>query len=202
MMAAAILATTLLASTARAASIYWYWWDEPQDRSLIEYMGFESGDTQVHIVMVTPNLGNLIGALNDKTFNPNNFTDILGTWDGKLVTPETEFETQHNENLTLWDRYDVFLLVLNGDDIPGGNYNYYSFDYRDIVAHRSPSDPDSDGSRDWVFFGDSEFVISGNGKGIDNFMFNAAPIPIPEPATGLLVIGGAAVVLLRRRRRR
>jgi len=177
------------AFNAQAASIGWLWYDQAQGRSLIQYMGFDSGDTQVHLVMVTPDLGDLIGALNDKTFNPDNFTDILGSWDGAEVEQFSRLESQNNDNLTAGTSYDVFLLVLNGDDIPNGDYNYFSFDYR------LGSVPGFSSAKTWVFFGDSPAVPGG----IDNFEPNTAPIP--EPTTGILAVIGAASLLLRRRRR-
>ena len=205
-MAAAILATTLLASTAQAAVILWCWKDS-QQLSLVDYLNLAPGtETQVHLVLETPNTPGLVAALNNGTFKPENFNDVIGTYDGEdivhcpneLWNHSDSYSSDNRDDLE-WDGYNwnyfsykVFLLVVNGNDIANGDYGYYLFDTR--LADTSEK-AEWGGDRSYVWFGDSR--VNGP-EGVPENVFYQ---PVPEPATGLLVLGGAAVALLRRRRR-
>jgi len=114
-------------------------------------------------------------------------------WDMEVYVP---IENAGFSSYPPW-QYDLLLVIVNRDgNDPDGEYNYWYNDYN--------FDPVTGfGEVRLVRFGDDD----GNGNGqspsmwTGPFIAGTSPIPIPEPATGLLVMGGAAVALLRRRKR-
>jgi len=209
---AAALFAILLVFNAQAAQISWGI-NFPQLQHRLQYD--KDLDTTLYMIVLGERSdygdpGNYLSihgihnALEDRTFNaqtpgvaqviPVNPVLYGKEWDMEVFVPITDFLFSPYPPA----QYDLLLVIVNRDgEDPAGEYNYWYNDYN--------FDPETGlGEIRLIRFGDDD----GKGNGQSPYMWmgdfiagGASPTPIPEPATGVLVMGGTAIVLLRRRRR-
>jgi len=186
------------ASTAQGGEIRWIEWNISQDllnqidhRAKQENLGEFFGATLYMISFA--NLSDVRAELYDEnpTFDEKWASSSLAlkAWDLSDATPSVESLTDGNaviDEALIPPEFILFLLLRFEEGvIVGFNPNDHTIswgngpDYDDFytVESEDPEWPDV------------------------SYITPITIIPLPEPATGLLVLGGAAVVLLRRRRR-
>ena len=214
---AAFTATTL-AFHADAATIAWMVKLDGANVSLTDFAshhipGYASGnaDVMVYLVMdsfvkITPaNYGNpptdirdnVLGSLQNGTFNPGdrNAIGIVSSMDlnndpDHASSPNFEYFT---DNLVMFDSgmYNFFMLIVYADELERNSNGEYTGEYHWLYSNSAIA---SESDAVFYWFGESQ------GQPAFNFLASGF-YAVPEPATGLLVLGGAAVALLRRRRK-